>query len=254
MAIHPTALVDPKAELAEGVKVGPFVVIEGDVVIGEGSDILTGSTILAGTRLGRQCRIGPYASLGGTPMDRDFRGEPSYVVLEDHVEVREYASLHRATGEGLETRIAEATLIMPYVHITHNCRVGREVTLVTSVLLAGHVVVEDYAFLSAGTMVHQFCRIGAYAITAAQSGVLKDILPFMMAQGTPARHFRLNKVGLERRGIVGERYKLLEQAVRAFRKRDTARLSELASQSADVQRMLDFKASSQRGLSRFVRG
>ncbi len=252
MAIHPTAQVDPKAVLADGVTVGPFVVIGEDVIIGEDSEILTGSTLLPGTRLGRQCRIGPYATVGGAPMDRDYRGERSYVVLEDHVEVREFASLHRATGEGLETRIAERTLVMPYVHVSHNCYVGREVTLVAGVLLPGHVVVGDYAFLSAGTMVHQFCRIGAYAITAAQSGVLKDILPFMMAQGTPARHFRLNKVGLERRGIIGERYKLLEQAVRAFRKRDKARLSELATQSGDVQQMLDFKASSQRGLSRFV--
>lgn len=250
--IHPNAIIDPQAELAANVTVGPFVHIEADVQVAEGSHVLTGTTLLRGTRVGRACHVGPYAIIGGLPMDYAFAGETSYVVLEDNVEVREFATIHRASGKGAETRIGRDSVIMSYAHISHNGQLGRGVTLVTQVQLAGHCQVGDYAFLSTGVGLHQYVRVGAYAMVGSRSSCLRDILPYSMAQGVPARHFRLNRVGLKRRGFDGERYTHLEHAIRAYRKHDWEKLEALAEVSAEVSRMLDFKRSSKRGVCAFV--
>lgn len=250
--IHPSAVIDPRAELAPDVLVGPLAVVEADVVVGAGSVLNTGTVLLRGSRLAEECRLGPYAVIGGEPMDANFRGETSHVLLERGVQVREFANIHRATGEGQCTRIGERTLVMSHVHVSHNCQVGCGVTLVDGVKLAGHCELGDYAFVSATVGVHQFGRIGAYAIVGGLSGVRQDILPFSMANGNPAKHYRLNRVGLLRRGITGARYEGLEQAIRAFRRRDWAALERLAQESADVKLMLDFKHSSRRGLAGFA--
>ncbi len=250
--IHPSAVVHPEAQLGEGVRVGPFVVVEAGAQVGEGSMLLAGTVLHGGARIGRRCRLGPYAVVGGEPMDARFKGEESYAVLEDEVVLRECATVHRATGEGSETRVGEGTLVMSYAHVSHNVRVGRKVTLTTQVQLGGHTEVGDYAVLGAGAMLHQFCRVGAYAIYGAASAANQDILPFAMARGNPARHYRLNRVGLKRHGFAGERYRALEQAIRAFRRRDWAALEQLAETSADVGAMLAFARSSKRGLCRFA--
>lgn len=252
MDIHPSALIHPEARLANSVKVGPLVVIEADVEVGENSILETGTILYSGSRIGKNCKLGPYAIVGGTPMDSHYAGETSYAVLEDNVELREFVTVHKATGEGAETRIGEGSMIMTYTHITHNCRVGKGVTLVTSVQLGGHCEVGDYAFVGSTTIMHQFCRIGAYAVTGGGTASNQDILPFSMVYGMPAKHLRLNKVGLERRGFSKERYRYLEKAIRAFRRRDWALLEQLAQESEDVQKILDFKKSSQRGICGFV--
>ncbi|MCA9837009.1 MAG: acyl-ACP--UDP-N-acetylglucosamine O-acyltransferase [Trueperaceae bacterium] len=252
MDIHPSALIHPEARLANSVKVGPLVVIEADVEVGENSILETGTILYSGSRIGKNCKLGPYAIVGGTPMDSHYAGETSYAVLEDNVELREFVTVHKATGGGAETRIGEGSMIMTYTHITHNCRVGKGVTLVTSVQLGGHCEVGDYAFVGSTTIMHQFCRIGAYAVTGGGTASNQDILPFSMVYGMPAKHLRLNKVGLERRGFSKERYRYLEKAIRAFRRRDWALLEQLAQESEDVQKILDFKNSSQRGICGFV--
>ncbi|MBS3934113.1 MAG: acyl-ACP--UDP-N-acetylglucosamine O-acyltransferase [Truepera sp.] len=250
--LHPSAVIDPRAELAPDVLVGPLVVIEADVVVGAGSVLNAGTVLLRGSRLAEGCRIGPYAVIGGEPMDTNFRGETSQVVLERGVQVREFTNIHRATGEGQYTRLGEEALVMSHVHVSHNCQVGRGATLVDGVKLAGHCEVGDYAFVSANVGVHQFGRVGAYAIVGGWSGVRQDILPFSMANGNPVKHYRLNRVGLMRRGITGARYEGLERALRAFRRRDWAMLEELAQKSTDVRLMLAFKHSSRRGLAGFA--
>ncbi|MEZ4608597.1 MAG: hypothetical protein R2865_17860, partial [Deinococcales bacterium] len=125
-------------------------------------------------------------------------------------------------------------------------------TIIGGTEIAGHVEIGDFAYIGGSSVLHQFCRVGAYVATAGMSGILQDILPFSMAQGRPVMHYRLNKVGLERRGIIGERYKILEKAIRGFRRKDWVLLNELASQSEDVAFMLKFKESSERGLSKFA--
>lgn len=250
--IHPSAVIHPKAQLAHDVRVEPFVVIEADVEVMAGTVLLTGTVLQRGSRIGKDCRLGPYATVGGEPMDSSFDGEQSYTVLEDGVVVRDFASVHRASGAGAETRVGQNSLIMSYAHVSHNARVGRGCTLTTQVQMGGHSQVGDYAVLGSSAILHQFCRVGDYAMFGAGSGANQDILPFSMARGNPASHYRLNRVGLQRRGISGERYGVLEQAIRAFRRRNWALLDELAIISDDVKMMLEFKETSKRGICSFV--
>jgi UDP-N-acetylglucosamine acyltransferase len=250
--IHPSAVIHPTAQIAENVIIHPFVVIEEDVVVAEGTELKTGTVLHAGSRVGKNCVIGPYVVVGGTPMDTRFKGEPSLVVIEDKAELREFVTIHRATGEGAATRVGEGSLIMCYAHVSHNVQVGKFCILTTTVQLGGHCQLGDYAVLGSAAILHQYCRVGQYAMFGAGSGSNQDILPFSMARGNPATHYRLNKIGLERRGITGERYKQLEQAIRAFRRKDWVLLNELASQSEDVKEMLTFKETSKRGICSFV--
>lgn len=252
MDLHPSASVAAGAELHESVRVGPGVVVEADVVVGAGSALLAGTVLHAGSRIGARCRLGPYAVVGGEPMDGRFKGEPSLAVLEDEVVLREFATVHRATGEGAETRVGAGALVMSYAHVSHNVRVGPGAVLTTAVQLGGHCEVGERAVVGAAALLHQFCRVGAYAMYGAGSASNQDILPYSMARGNPAKHYRLNRVGLERRGFSGARYQALERAIRAFRRRDWALLAELAETSPEVRRMLEFKASSKRGLCSFV--
>jgi UDP-N-acetylglucosamine acyltransferase len=250
--IHPTAVIHPTTQIAEDVTIHPFVVIEAGVIVGSGTELKVGTVLQAGTRVGANCQLGPYTVLGGTPMDSSFKGEESFVVIEDRVDLREFVSIHRATGEGAETRIGEGTLVMSSVHISHNVKIGKECTLTTAVQVGGHCDLGNYVVIGSGSMMHQFCRIGDYAMFGAGSGINQDILPFSMARGNPGTHYKLNKVGLERRGITGERYKLLEKAIRAFRRKEWEYLEELATESDDVKIMLEFKNSSKRGLCPFI--
>lgn len=250
--VHPSASVAHSAELSEGCVIGPFVVIEEGVRIGAGTVLQTGTVLHRGSVVGANCRLGPYAVVGGDPMDSAFRGEASFAVLEDNVVLREFATVHRASGEGNETRVRQDTLVMSYVHVSHNAQVGRNCVLTTHVQLGGHSRVGDYAVLGASAMVHQHGSVGSYAMLGAGGAANCDVLPFSMARGDPARHYRLNRVGLQRRGFRGQRYADLEQAIRAFRLRDWALLEALALESNDVALMLEFKMSSRRGLSAFV--
>jgi UDP-N-acetylglucosamine acyltransferase len=252
--IHPSAIIAAGAHLADSVSVGPLVVIEDGVTVGSGTRLLAGTVLQAGTRVGRDCTLGPYAVLGGEPMDSSFKGEESFTVLGDRVELREFATVHRATGAGAATLVGDDTLIMSYAHVSHNAQVGKHCVLTTTVQLGGHVQVGDHAVLGAGAMLHQFCRVGPYAMLGAASGFNQDILPFFMARGNMAKHYRLNRVGLQRNGFSSERYHALEQAFRALRRRDRAALAELAQQSADVQLLQDFIAQSKRGVARFAAG
>lgn len=250
--VHPSAVVAPDAQLGAGSRIGPFVVIEAGVSVGSGSVLEAGCVLHSGSRVGASCRVGPYATLGGEPMDTAFAGEPSLAVLGDEVVLREFVSVHRASGEGCETRIGRGTLVMSYAHVSHNAQVGANCILTTQVQLGGHTQVGDFAVLGAAAVVHQHARIGAFAMLGAASAANRDVLPCSLARGNPARHYRLNRVGLARRGITGERYAQLERAVRAFRRRDWELLSELARSSAEVRGMLEFKRTSKRGLSAFV--
>ncbi len=240
------------ARLGQGVRVGANVVIEDDVEVGAGTELLPGTILHAGARVGAGCRIGPYAVVGGEPMDHKFRGEPSYAVLEDGVTVREFATVHRATGEGLETRVGAGTLVMAYVHVSHNTVIGEKCVLTAAAQLGGHVEVGHHAVIGGGTLMHQFGRVGAYAMFGAASAANQDVLPFTMASGRPAVHYRLNRVGLERNGITGERYKVLERCFRLLRRRDMDGLAQLAHDNEDARLLQQFVLTSKRGVCRFL--
>ncbi|MBW7915585.1 MAG: acyl-ACP--UDP-N-acetylglucosamine O-acyltransferase [Trueperaceae bacterium] len=250
----PSAHVHPSARLAPDVTVGPNVVIEADVEVGAGTRLLAGTVLHAGSRVGARCTLGPYAVVGGEPMDSAFKGESTLAVVEDDVTLRDFVTVHRATGEGNETRVGRGSLVMSYAHVSHNVRVGPNVTITTAAQLGGHVVVGRHAVLGSGALLHQYVRVGAFAMFGAASAANQDVLPFSMARGNPVRHYRLNGVGLKRNGIVGERYAALERALRFVRRRDLGALEELASTSADARELLEFLAGSRRGVARFVSG
>jgi UDP-N-acetylglucosamine acyltransferase len=249
--IHPSAVVDPSAEIAVGVQVDPFVVIEAGVRVDSGARIRTGSVLQRGTHVMSGAKIGPYAIIGSEPPDRNYRGESSGVEIGPDADIREHVVVSRATGAGERTRIGAGSLVMTGAHVSHNCQIGARVTLVTLVQLGGHVEIGDDAVLGSGAMVHQWVRIGRGAMVGAMSGLNMDVLPFALARGAPARHYRLNALGLKRLGFAGDRYRALESGLRACRGRDQTALGELASHWPEVAEMRDFIADSRRGIARF---
>lgn len=254
MSVAGSAVIDGSAAVAADVVVGPGVVVEAGVVVGRGSKLLAGTVLRQGTTIGRDCSLGPYAVIGGEPMDGRFKGEASGVVIEDGVSVREFATVHRATGEGAVTRVGAGALVMSYVHVSHNSQVGVGCVLTSKAQLGGHSVVGDHAVVGASSVMHQFCRVGRYAMFGAASAANQDVLPFTMARGNPAKHYRLNRVGLQRAGIDGERYRAMEVALRFVRRRDLIGLTELANSNEDALHLLEFIESSRRGVARFVGG
>jgi len=247
-----SAVVSPAARLGDGVEIGPFVVIEDDVEVGAGTRLLAGTVLHPGSRIGAGCTLGPYAVVGGEPMDAGFKGEPTLAVIEEGVTLRDFVTVHRATGEGHVTRVGRDTLVMSYAHLSHNCTVGEHCTITTAVQLGGHVQVGDHAVIGSGSLLHQFTRVGAYAMFGAASAANQDVLPFSMARGNPVRHYRLNGVGLRRNGIEGRRYQEIERALRHVRHKEHEALAALAHTNPDARALVDFIASSRRGVARFV--
>ena len=254
VSIGHNAVVEAGAVVGAGVSVGPGVVVEAGAAVGAGTRLLAGTVLHPGVTVGERCVVGPYAVLGGEPMDTRFAGEASRVVVEDDVEIRDFVTVNRATGEGAVTRVGAGSLLMSYVHVSHNSDVGRGCVLTTSVQLVGHSQVGDRANLGSSSLLHQFCRVGTHAMFGAASAANQDVLPYAMARGNPARHYRLNSVGLQRAGFAGDRYRHLEQALRALRRRDHAALEELAAVSEEARDILEFVRTSRRGVARFVTG
>jgi len=185
MNIHPTAIIHPKAELAEGVSVGPYVVIGEHVRLGTGTIVSPHAVIEGWTSIGQHCDIGVGAVLGGPPQDLKYRGQRSFLRVGDHTCVREYVTVHRSAEEDGVTSIGAHDFLMAYTHVAHDCRLGNYVIMVNYAGLSGYVEVEDRAFISGHNAVHQFVRIGYLAMVSGASRVVKDIPPFMIAEGNP---------------------------------------------------------------------
>lgn len=252
--VHPSALVARTAELADGVAIGPFVVIEDGVAIGPDAVLEVGAVVRRGTTVGAGARIGPYTVIGSPPMDARFRGEPSGVSIGARADLREHATVHRATGEGATTVIGADVLIMTGAHVSHNALVGDGAVLTTHVQLGGHVEIGAGAVLGAGVMMHQWTRVGRWAMVGATSAANADLLPFALARGNPARHYRLNAVGLRRRGVAAATTTALQDALRCLRRRDRTALAALAAATPEVAELVAFVDASQRGVARFVTG
>jgi UDP-N-acetylglucosamine acyltransferase len=212
--IHPTAIVGSRVELGKDVRVAPYAVIEDDVTIGDGCEIGAHSVIKRFTSLGDRNRVYEHATLGGEPQDVKFKHERSHLVIGDHNLIREYVTIHRASGEGEATRVGNRNFLMVGVHIAHNCRVGDDNTLANGAALAGHIVIEDRAFLSNNVGCHQFIRIGRYAMIGGKAKIVQDVLPFFTTDGNPARVRGLNSVGLRRAGVSAESRRALRGAYR----------------------------------------
>lgn len=199
--IHPTAVIDPRAELDSSVEVGPFSVIGPEVQIDTGTVIESHVVVKGPTRIGRDNHIFQFASVGEACQDLKYKGEPTRLEIGDRNTIREGVTMHRGTiqDEGL-TQVGSDNLFMAYVHVAHDCRVGSKIIVANNSALAGHVRVGDGAILGGGTLVHQFCQIGAYSMTAAGTVVFQDIPAYVMASGNRAHPHGMNYEGMRRRG------------------------------------------------------
>jgi len=250
-------VIDPAAELAEDVSVGPYSVIEANVTIGAGTDIGPHVVIKGTTRIGSQNRIFQFASIGEEPQDKKYAAEPTSLEIGDRNTIREFVTLNRGTAQddGV-TRLGDDNWIMAYVHIAHDCRIGNETIFANNASLVGHVSVGDYAILGGFTLVHQFCQIGAYSLTAFGSGISKDVPPFVTVGGTPARAHGLNMEGLRRRGFPEESRKALRRAYRTLYRESLslqdalAALREQAASCAEVGMLVEFLEQQSRGIVR----
>ncbi len=202
--IHPTAIVSPKAKLADGVSIGAYSIVEEDVEIGEGTIIQPHAYIANGARIGKHCRIFVGAVISMIPQDLKFKGETSFVIIGDYTTIREYATVHRGTGENGKTVVGSHCLIMAYVHLAHDVTVGNHVIISNTTQVAGHCEIGDYATIGGVCGIHQFTRIGRHAMIASSSRVVYDVPPFVMAGREPFRYEGLNLVGLKRRGFPPE--------------------------------------------------
>ncbi|MFQ5663396.1 MAG: acyl-ACP--UDP-N-acetylglucosamine O-acyltransferase [Terriglobia bacterium] len=256
MDIHPTAVIDPQARLAETVCVGPYTVIGSEVEIGEGTEVGAHVVIEGPTRIGCRNRFFPFSTIGLIPQDLKFRGERSEVVIGDDNRIREFVSIHRGTtGGGALTRLGNDNLIMAYSHIAHDCLIGDHCILGNGATLAGHVVIEDYAIVGAFVGVHQFCRIGCHGFIGGYTVITQDVLPFSRTvHEREARVYGVNVVGLRRRGFSKERIECIHQAVRLFTqaKLNTAQaleqLRENREQNEDIKTLVRFVETAERGV------
>lgn len=200
--VHPSAVVDPQAELGEGVEIGPFCYVEAGVRLGDGTRLDSHATIRRGTTMGRDNRVGQGAVLGGDPQSRAYDGAPTFLTIGDDNVFREYVTVHRASREGASTIVGNDAFIMGYCHVAHDCRIEDSVTLANQATLAGHVTVESLAMIGGMSGIHQFTRIGKVAMVAGLSKITRDVPPFMLVDGHIGEEVKdINAVGLRRIGV-----------------------------------------------------
>jgi len=255
VAIHPLSEVHPNAVLAEGVSVGPFTCIGPGAVIGEGTEIGPGVLITGQTVIGKQCKIFHGASIGGEPQVLGFKDVPSGVVIGDRTTIREYVTIHRSMHADVSTRVGDDCLLMAYVHIAHDCVIGNRVIIVNSTGLSGHIVVEDRAFISGMVAMHQFVRIGRHAMVGGSSGVRKDILPYSLVEGYPARLVSLNSVGLRRSDFPPSVRLAIKEAFKIIRdpglnlKQAVRKIEQEIEMLDEIRYLIDFIGKSTRGIT-----
>lgn len=255
--IDPRAVVDPAAQLAPDVTVGPYSVIDANVSIGAGTWIGPHVVIRGHTRIGENNKIYQFASVGDDPQDKKYQGERTLLEIGDRNVIRECCTINRGTVQGGGvTRIGNDNWIMAYVHIAHDCIIGNDTILVNNASLAGHVFIEDHAILGGFSLVHQFCSIGAYAFTSKASGVIKDVPPYVRVAGHTAEPYGLNSEGLKRHGFTPETVNQLRRAYKIIYRSNltadkaVARLREMVQECPEVERLADFIEKSQRGIVR----
>ncbi|MBN1872211.1 MAG: acyl-ACP--UDP-N-acetylglucosamine O-acyltransferase [Candidatus Omnitrophica bacterium] len=252
MSIHPTAVINPNAEIADDVEVGPYAVIEDNVKIGPRVNIMARAYICRYTEIDEETEIHMGGVIGHLPQDLAFRKKRSFLKIGKRNIIREYATIHRGTQEDSETRIGDDNFIMGFVHIGHNCRIGNNVTIANATTLAGYVELDNRVFISAHVVVHQFVRIGTLSMIGGKSRITKDVLPYMLVNGN-STVYGLNIVGLRRAQFSAETRNRIKMAHKIIYKsgytlaKATEEL-EKAALGEEVRRLIDFlKAGSKRG-------
>jgi UDP-N-acetylglucosamine acyltransferase len=255
--IHPTAIIDPSAQLAEGVIVGPYCIIGPDCTIGKNTQLLPHSILERNVILGEACKVGSHAVLGGDPQDLKYKGEPSWVRVGNRVRLGEAMTIHRATGEGEATTVADDCFLMSYSHVGHNSVVAERCVFANGVQLAGHVVVEEGVIIGGLSAVHQHAHVGRLCMIGGLSALKQDAPPFCMINGNPSAVVGLNLVGLRRNCIGVEDRKALQRAVRLLFVHKAPwdeKLQELAVLALQNERVAEFYTfiteKSKRGITR----
>ncbi len=255
-AIHPSAIIDPSATLADGVSVGPWTIIGPGVSIGEGTEIASHVVVKGPTTIGKQNRILQFSSVGEDTPDLKYQGEPTRLVIGDRNVIREGVTIHRGTVQDRgETTIGNDNLIMAYAHVGHDSVIGDHCILVNNASLAGHVHVGDWAILSGYTLVHQYCHIGTHSFTGMGSAVGKDIPAFVTVAGAPAAARSMNLEGLKRRGYTKAQLANLSKAFKILYRRGLtleSAMQELSTleEEGEIQTLLDSLKASTRGIVR----
>ena len=253
--IHPTAIVDPKARIAETAEIGPYCIIGEEVEIGAGTRLMANVYVEGPTWIGESNIFYPYTTAGVASQDLKYKGERATTRIGNRNRIREFVTIHRGTeGGGLVTCIGDDNLLMAYVHVAHDVQVGNHTVLGHAATLGGHVTVEDWASVGAGSGVHQYCRIGRHAFIGGYSVVTQDVLPFSMTVSEREIHiFGANRIGLERRGFRNEQIEALQTAFRLLTRAglNTSQAVERMRAEIDATPELDelvaFIAASERG-------
>lgn len=246
--IHPTALVSPKAQLADDVVIGPYVTVDEHVIVGPGTELKTGTIITGHTTLGARNSIGPYAVIGTGPQDLGYRGEATEVILGDDNTIREYVTINAASlKQDRVTRVGSRNFLMAYCHVAHDCDVGSDIVMANSVGLSGHCKIEDKAWFGGMAGLHQFCTVGTHAFIGGASRIVHDSPPYMITEGNPAKVRGVNTIGLKRRGFAPKAIEGLREAQRLiYRSHLTAAqaVEQIGAHpeglTAEVRYLLDF--------------
>jgi UDP-N-acetylglucosamine acyltransferase len=255
--IHPTAIVHKWAVIGEDVSIGPYSIIGEGVKIGSRTKIGPHVVIYGPTQIGEDCNFFQFSAIGGLPQDLKFKGEETNIRIGDRNTFREFVTIHRASSHGTgETVIGNDNYLMAYVHIAHDCILGNHIIMANGATLGGHIEIQDYAIVGGLSAIHQFTRVGSYAMVGGCSAVVQDLPPYMTAVGNRAKLYGLNLVGLRRHGFSEETIKILKKAYRIlFRskltlKEASEKVREEIKGSSEVDYLLDFIEKSERGICR----
>ena len=256
MSIHPTAIVDAAARIAETAEIGPYCVIGAEVEIGAGTRLMAHAYIEGPAWIGEDNVFFPYTSVGVAPQDLKYKGERSETRIGNRNRIREFVTIQRGTeGGGLVTSIGDDNLLMVYVHVAHDVHIGNHTVLANAVTFAGHVTVGDWAVIGAGSAVHQFCRVGRHAMIGGYSVITQDVMPFSMTvQERVVKTFGANRTGLERRGFSENARSALHKAFRLLTKGDlntsqaVERIRAEVEACPEIDELLEFIGSAQRGI------
>jgi UDP-N-acetylglucosamine acyltransferase len=246
--------IHPEAKIAKGVKIGPGCLIEKNVTIGKDTIIAKGVIIKSGVQIGEGNEIHPYAVIGDMPQDRSTEKKKGKIIVGNSNIIREFTTINLPVGDGTETKIGNDNYLMAYSHVAHNCKIGNNVLLVNGATLGGYVEVEDFAYISAFVPVHQWVKIGAYSLIGGGFRIIKDLIPFAMAAGSPLRVVSYNARGLRRNGFGSERIEEIKKAFRIlFRsglntKQAVEKLKNDFKDNKDINHIIKFINESKRGI------
>ena len=254
--IHPSAIIHPTASVGAGCEVGPFCVIGAHVELGENCWLQNQVTIMGPSKIGSNNKFYAFCSIGQQTQDLKYSGEPTHLQVGNGNTFREFVTVNRGTSPGASTRIGDEGNFLAYSHVAHDCTVGNRVIFSNNGTIAGHVEVGDHAIISGLTAVHQFCRIGAYAITGGCSKIVQDVPPYTIADGNPAKIRGLNKVALERHGFSAEAQQAIRDAYKLLYRSKLnltdalLRMETELPQLPEVRYFISFLAASARGVTR----